>query len=312
MKDLISIIVPVYKTEQYIKKCIDSLINQTYTNLEIILVDDGSPDGCPQICDEYAAKDKRIRVIHKENGGLSDARNCGLDSALGGYVAFVDSDDYVAENYVAYLVGLAERHDADIACCDNKKVCSHTEGLTDNGIDSGFVCSGKEACRIMLTDRYLQLVTAWGKIIKTELARRFKYPKGKIYEDAQTTYKYYYYCDRVAVGDAKLYAYFQNDSGITALNDYSGVFQRGAAHRERAEFFEEKNERELAKLAWEDTLTVYYIHSVLYDGMCNAEIKSIVKSRWYKGYIGILTLAKCCAVLWFPKTLKRLRALLGK
>ena len=312
MNDLISVIVPIYKTELYLRKCVDSLINQTYTNLEIILVDDGSPDGCPQICDEYAAKDSRIKVIHKENGGVSAARNFGLDHASGAFIAYIDSDDYVSENYIEYLVELAERYDADIACCGYIIVSSHTEAVTDNRLDSGFLCSGNEACRIMLTERYNQLVVAWGKIFKAELARRFKFPKGKIYEDALTTYKYYYYCDRVAIGDAKLYAYYSNDGGITASNDYSGVFKRAAAHRERAEFFEGKKERTLARLAWEGTLTVYYIHSVLYNGMCNAEIKAIIKSRWYKGYIGIFTLAKCCALLWFPKLYKKVRALLGK
>ena len=99
-KELISIVIPVYKVELYLEKCIESIINQTYKNLEIIIVDDGSPDNCPQICDEYSKKDKRIKVIHKENGGLSDARNAGIDIATGKYIAFVDSDDYVSDDYV--------------------------------------------------------------------------------------------------------------------------------------------------------------------------------------------------------------------
>ena len=97
-QDLISIIVPIYNVEQYLEKCIESILNQTYQNLEIILVEDGSPDRCGKICDEYAQKDKRIKVIHKENGGLSDARNVGIKSATGTLIGFVDSDDYIAEN----------------------------------------------------------------------------------------------------------------------------------------------------------------------------------------------------------------------
>ena len=312
MEPLVSVIIPVYKVEKYIEHCLRSVMNQTYSRLEIIAVDDGSPDNSGEICDRLALEDGRIKVYHNENGGVSAARNFGLDHASGAFIAYIDSDDYVSENYIEYLVELAERYDADIACCGYIIVSSHTEAVTDNRLDSGFLCSGNEACRIMLTERYNQLVVAWGKIFKAELARRFKFPKGKIYEDALTTYKYYYYCDRVAIGDAKLYAYYSNDGGITASNDYSGVFKRAAAHRERAEFFEGKKERTLARLAWEDTLTVYYIHSVLYNGMCNAEIKAIIKSRWYKGYIGIFTLAKCCALLWFPKLYKKVRALLGK
>ena len=102
-KEVISIVVPIYKVEKYIKKCIDSIIEQTYKNLEIILVDDGSPDGCAKICDEYAKKDKRIKAIHKENGGLSDARNVGIDISTGKYICFVDSDDYIENNYIELL-----------------------------------------------------------------------------------------------------------------------------------------------------------------------------------------------------------------
>ena len=120
MKPLVSIIVPIYKVEPYLRRCLDSIVNQTYTNLEIILVDDGSPDGCPQICDEYAAKDNRRVVIHKENGGLSDARNAGLDSCKGEYVSFVDSDDWVDEKYIEILLNLATKENADVAKATGK------------------------------------------------------------------------------------------------------------------------------------------------------------------------------------------------
>ena len=103
MEPLISVIVPVYKVELYLRQCVDSLLAQTYSNLEIILVDDGSPDGCPAICDEYARKDSRVRVIHKPNGGLSDARNVGLDAARGEYIGFIDSDDWVMPDMYEYL-----------------------------------------------------------------------------------------------------------------------------------------------------------------------------------------------------------------
>ena len=112
---MISIIIPVYKTEPYLRKCVDSVLAQTYTNLEVILVDDGSPDDCGKICDEYAAKDSRVKVIHKENGGLSSARNCGLDVATGKYIGFVDSDDWIDPDMYETLLGLLLRYDADIA-----------------------------------------------------------------------------------------------------------------------------------------------------------------------------------------------------
>lgn len=114
---LISVIVPVYKVEQYLNKCVESIVNQTYKNLEIILVDDGSPDACPQICDAWAQKDSRIKVIHKENGGASSARNAGLDAATGDYIAFVDGDDYLSAETYETLISFALKHGADIVRC---------------------------------------------------------------------------------------------------------------------------------------------------------------------------------------------------
>ena len=118
MQDLISVIVPVYKVEKYLKRCVDSILAQTYPCLEVILVDDGSPDGCPAICDEYAREDRRVRVIHKENGGLSDARNAGIDAAKGKFLGFVDSDDYVHPRFYELLLQALKGEGADIAGCD--------------------------------------------------------------------------------------------------------------------------------------------------------------------------------------------------
>ena len=126
MKDLISVIVPVYKVEKYINQCIDSIINQTYTNLEIILVDDGSPDNCGNICDEYAKKDKRIKVIHKENEGVSIARNIGLENSNGKYVTFIDSDDWVDEEYCKTLFESLKKQEADCAACGYNRVTGET------------------------------------------------------------------------------------------------------------------------------------------------------------------------------------------
>ena len=122
MKDLISVIVPVYRTEKYLRRCIDSILRQTYKNLEIILVDDGSDDGAPLICDEYAHKDQRIQVIHKKNGGLSSSRNAGLDKAVGKYIAFIDSDDFIANDYVETLYREIKKKSAEFSKIDYKEV----------------------------------------------------------------------------------------------------------------------------------------------------------------------------------------------
>ena len=132
MEDLISVIIPIYKVEAYLDRCVRSILSQSYQNLEIILVDDGSPDQCGKMCDDFAALDSRIRVFHKENGGLSDARNYGVEYANGKYIAFIDSDDYVESHYVEYLHDLIVSNDADIASCCMVKTEGDTEKKSYN------------------------------------------------------------------------------------------------------------------------------------------------------------------------------------
>ena len=131
MKDKISVVVPIYKVQDYLERCIKSIINQTYDNLEIILVDDGSPDECPKICDEYALKDERIKVIHKENGGLSDARNFGIAAATGKYISFIDSDDWISKDFFSLLYFAIIENDCQIAECGVQKVYDDTMKIQD-------------------------------------------------------------------------------------------------------------------------------------------------------------------------------------
>lgn len=136
MKDLITVVVPIYKVEKYLEKCIDSIIKQTYENLEIILVDDGSPDKCPQICDEYAKNDSRIRVIHKENGGVSSARNIGMENARGKWIAFIDADDWIEEKYFEKMLDRVKTNDADIVLCGYNRVMPNCNiKINSNGGD---------------------------------------------------------------------------------------------------------------------------------------------------------------------------------
>lgn len=166
---LISIIVPVYKVEKYLRRCLDSIAAQTYINLEVILVDDGSPDGCGKICDEYAAKDARFRVIHQKNGGLSAARNTGLDACMGNYVMFIDSDDYIAANMCEVLYKNAVQNDAQIVVCGftfvfegNKPAIPVCPPQT--------VMSGKDATiQCMGPSSNLYSVAVWNKLYKRRL-----------------------------------------------------------------------------------------------------------------------------------------------
>ena len=175
----ISVIVPIYKVENYLKGCVDSIVSQTYKHLEIILVDDGSPDNCPLICDELAKTDPRIKVVHKENGGLSDARNAGMDISTGDYIGFVDSDDYIDEDMYGILVNALEENDADIACCRYTKVWDdgNTEAIGNDG--KTHIYEGVDGLKAYL---YAKTVDpfACAKLYKSELIGNKSYVSRKV------------------------------------------------------------------------------------------------------------------------------------
>ena len=208
-RPLISIIVPIYKVEEYLPECVESILAQSFEDFEAILVDDGSPDNCGNICDEYAKKDKRIRVIHKENGGLSDARNKGIDAARGQYLTFMDSDDTITENYMEYLYSAAKEHDADIV---QASLAKSRDKIGTNRPDR----RGKEYdIRIMnmkdaLFD-YLTCRTLYGnavcKLYKREVFGKIRYPKGKLTEDEYTTYKVIMRSNTVVCVPERIYYY---------------------------------------------------------------------------------------------------------
>ena len=180
----ISVIVPVYKVEDYLKRCIDSIINQTYRNLEIILVDDGSPDKCGDICDEYAGKDNRIKVIHKSNGGLSDARNKGIEVATGEYIGFVDSDDWIESTMYERLLNLIKKYNADIAIGGVADVLVDNDAETivktsDFGCQDPFVVDKKEAMKRYFYGSW----SAWDKLYDANLFDNIRFPVGEINED---------------------------------------------------------------------------------------------------------------------------------
>lgn len=212
-EELISVIVPIYKVEQYLRKCIDSILNQTYKKLEIILVDDGSPDSCGKICDEYANIDERIKVIHKKNGGLSDARNVGIDMANGEYIVFIDSDDYIEMDYIEYLFNLLKNNNCKMS------ICSHyVETIENKRIDYGkkystTVMNTEECMRRMLCDEGFS-VSAWAKMYKKELFANVKYPINKLCEDNGTTYKLIRQCEKIAYGNLSKYIYVKRENSI--------------------------------------------------------------------------------------------------
>ena len=212
---LITIVVPIYNVEKYLTKCIESIIKQTYVNIQIILVDDGSTDSCYEICKEYKNKDNRIEIIHKSNGGLSDARNIGIESAQGEFITFIDSDDYIENEYIEYLFKILIDNNADVSICDYKYV--NEQGKIGNKYknnDEIIIYNAKEALYELCKNELISN-SAWAKLYKIELFRDIRYPKGRIFEDIATTYKVFDKANRIVFGGRPLYNYLYRKSSIS-------------------------------------------------------------------------------------------------
>jgi len=211
MNPKISIIVPVYKVEQYIHKCIDSILMQNFENFELILVDDGSPDICGEICDRYADKDKRIKVIHKENGGLSSARNAGLEIAKGDYIGFVDSDDWIEPDMYELLYGMCAEHRCDVAICSSQIHYSNKIVISSN---HPFIIHDRNTAMKTMLEGKLYDEVVWTKLFKRNLLEDIKFPVGMSYEDTAFTYKVIHKCKKVCfIGEPK-YHYIKRDNSM--------------------------------------------------------------------------------------------------
>jgi len=186
MNELVSIIVPIYNVSEYLEKCIMSLINQTYKNIEIILVNDGSTDNSLDICKKYETEDKRIVVLNKINGGLSDARNYGIERAKGQYITCVDSDDYVTDDYVEFMYNNLKKDDADISICKHIVLFDNNTQIS-TATHKKYILNPKDTLEMLLYDEDMD-VSAVAKLYKKELFEGIKYPKGQLFEDAATTY----------------------------------------------------------------------------------------------------------------------------
>lgn len=215
----ISIIVPIYNVEKYLDKCIKSIVNQSFKNLEIILVDDGSLDICPAICDEWTKKDYRIKVIHKENGGLSDARNAGLSVASGDYIAFVDSDDYIEPDMYEMLLKVAIDNNCDIVSCKLRMVYKNDINLIAND-DTGEVIyySTEDAMSALIDDKIRQVV--WNKLYKADIIKNIPFDVGKYHEDEFWSYQAIGNATKIATIDYTGYNYLQRSGSIMG-NGYS-------------------------------------------------------------------------------------------
>lgn len=213
MDQLISVIVPIYKVQDYLNRCVRSIVNQTYKNLEIILVDDGSPDDCPRICDEWGKKDQRIKVIHKENGGLSDARNAGMKVMTGTYVSYVDSDDWIEQDMYQKMMNAIKENDADICECAFEK----TSGIIkkyDQKQDNKVSIMDKQSALMAVVEETIQPVV-WNKLYKRQVVDKLWFEVGKYNEDEFFTYKAIERADKIIqISYIGYYYFFRTDSII--------------------------------------------------------------------------------------------------
>ncbi len=250
MKELVSVIIPVYNVERYIDRCVESVVNQTYKNLEIWLVDDGSTDSSGVYCQKWAEKDERINVIHQKNQGLSAARNIAIDKCSGEWLVFVDSDDVVDVRYVEILYGLVQKG-ALIAQCENGEI-----GRLGDKQES-VICSSMTSRDFLLSDKYKTM--AWGKIYAKKLFETERYPYGKIHEDLALTYKLVYEAGKVEYTNEILYFYNERPDSINAKNRF--YYEKLVVldfYKEQIEYFRNKKEKELEKRSIRD-----YVYELL-------------------------------------------------
>lgn len=256
MIDLISVIIPIYNVEKYLNECIESVVNQTYRNLEIILVDDGSPDKSDSICEKYKSQDSRIKVLHKQNGGLSDARNHGMNIASGKFITFIDSDDFVDEQYIEELYIALKNENADMSICNYIRF-STKEEIIKNVNNSVLNVFDSRECFLKYFDKNYQssIVVAWGKLYKKEYWNDIKFPVGKLHEDEFTTYKLIYKSKKIVYINKKLYFYRNNSASITGELFNIKHLDAIEAFENYITFFNNKKDKEL-----EDNISLYYYY----------------------------------------------------
>lgn len=286
--ELISVVVPIYKVEKYLNRCIHSLLAQTYRNLEIILVDDGSPDKSGDMCDDFATQDDRIVVIHKQNGGLSDARNTGIEAASGEYLFFLDSDDAIHEETLEILWNNLKETEADISVCD---YLAYFEG---NAIDTMLprqnrhYFSNTEALQKIFDPTYgVQMVICTNKLYKKNLWDNIRFPVGKIHEDEFTTYKLIHKAQSIVYTDLQLYYYLQRSDSITGAGKITRKhFQVLDAFAERTSFFEAEGLGDLAVLSNQQSLNHMIIayYKALVDPDREADVLSSLKATFDASY----------------------------
>jgi glycosyltransferase involved in cell wall biosynthesis len=246
---LISVIVPVYKVEDYLDRCVQSILSQTYRNLEILLVDDGSPDGCGAMCDAFAKQDDRVKVIHKPNGGLSDARNVAIDVVKGEYLGFVDSDDFIHPKMYESLLNAIRESNASISACFYRSFKPGEDCFSSDEQPETVVFGQKEALEHFYSFNCVNFTLVWNKLYEKSLFEGIRYPKGKTREDEFTTYKLVYKAEKLAFLKDHLYFYLLRPGSIMREKSLANELNYADAQEERQAFFLEHGLAELHQKA---------------------------------------------------------------
>lgn len=279
MESLVSVVVPIYNIEQYLERCVDSIINQTYKNLEIILVNDGSTDHSGQLCDGYAKRDTRIKVIHKQNGGLSDARNAAIEIAKGDYLTFVDGDDFLTSTAIDSMCRAKEKTGAHIVCCLYKLAYEgqNTEFEETYREDKITVYTRVEALKKMLRQSEFN-VSACAKLYDTKLFNGIRYPKGALYEDKGTTYKLFAAASSIALVRIEGYGYFVRSGSIQQSNFSKEKMMELHFAKEQKEFLDKRfPELETATTDFLVSSCFHILFSVMGQKEFEAEQKEVEK-----------------------------------
>lgn len=322
-KQMVSIIVPVYNAEKYLKKCVNSILKQNYPDFEILLINDGSTDRSGEICDIFESQDERVRVIHKKNEGSASARNLGIAQAKGEYIAFVDADDFISENYLSTLVGTLERTEADIVQCQFQKVNSYQGNIEPctpqkdikiySNIDALEAFCGKK--------EYLSTAVLWNKLYKKELFRKLSFPIGRGIDDEYLICRIVYRAKRIAVISDVLYYYYMSPNSQMRSAPSLKKLDNIDALEGQIRFLRKVNQPRLANML------MYRYYSSIIDGYYyvkknfpnETELQKKLKKKKRMFYVAILTKEveikdKCLLVFrnYFPRFFERMHTKLKK
>lgn len=290
-QDLISVIIPVYNAEDFLERCLLSVLSNSYKNIEVFLVDDGSTDSSPAICDEYAEKDKRINVIHKKNGGTAEARNTALKYAKGKYIAFADNDDFIHKDFYKIMHNAITATDSDVVVCEltrdmpidefNKEIDLTAEVVNKHNFILGTYCGD-----------WTRNTAPWNKLYKRELFDNIKFPSGKGYEDAYTTYKLLYTADKITYVNAALYYWWNNKNSYSSKkSNPKKLFFREEAIREQAFYYNEPSYNDVRKAAIKfyigQLLLMHYQLNNDFENsddlnLCIKKMKSLIRKYYHK------------------------------